>query len=159
MAHLASEEQAFPSGVTLELGQAFEEAGAWVPYRLTLISGRRSAVLEDPEDPEAGEAPIGRCVLGLAPRDELAILVERLEDLLAGRRKAIKFEPQEPNWVLEVSSAPEGWTATCWIDAGNQIADHYTWDALGIRFFTDTARLRAFLDALAAERSALAAAR
>lgn len=156
MAHLASEERVCPSGITLELGDPFEEAGTWVPYRLVLRSGRREAVLEDAR---AGEAPIGRCALGLAPRDELAILVGLLRDLLEGRRKAMKFEPQEPNWVLEVSSAPEGWTVTCWIDAGNQIADHYTWDALGIRFFTDTEHLREFLEALEAERSALARAR
>lgn len=156
MAHLASEEQAFSSGVTLELGEPFEERGTWIPYRLVLKSGNRGAVLEDAKE---GEPPIGRCALGLAPRDELAVFVAGLRDLLAGRRKSYKFEPQEPNWALEVSSAPEGWTATCWIDAGNQLADHYTWDASGVRFFTDSARLQAFVDALAAERSALAAAR
>ena len=156
MAHLASDEQAIGSGITLELGEPFEEGGSWVPYRLILKSGHRSAVLEDAR---SGEPPVGRCALGLAPRDELALLATGLRDVLSGRRKSYKFEPQEPNWVLEVSRAQEGWTATCWLDAGNQISDHYTWDALGIRFFTDTARLQGFLDGLETERSALAAAR
>jgi hypothetical protein len=148
VAYLESEEQAVPSGVTLELGSHFEEAGTWITYRLVLRSGQRQAVLED-----AGARATGRCGLCLEPRDEVAILIAGSGDLLEGRRKSFRFEPQEPNWSMEVSFAPAGWTVYCWVDAGNQSADHYTWDAMGIRFFTDTARIRAFLEALETERT------
>ncbi len=148
MARLESEEQTVPSALELEFGTPFEEAGTWRPYRLVLTSGGREVVLEDTT--VAGE-PVGRCALGLAPRDETALLIAGLREVAGGERKAFKFEPQEPNWSLEVSHTPEGWMVVCWVDAGNQIADHYTWDAIGIRFFTDTMRIGAFVEALEAE--------
>jgi len=148
VARLESEDQAVPSALELTFGASFEEDGVWRPYRLVLTSGGREEVLEDAD---VETRPIGRCALGLAPRDEIALLAAGLREVLGGERKCLKFEPQEPNWSLDVAASPGGWTVVCWIDAGNQIADHYTWDALGIRFFTDSARILAFAEALDAE--------
>jgi hypothetical protein len=156
MARLVSEDQEVVSAIDLELGAPFEESGTWLSYRLALRSGHRMAVLQDDDEGSAGPGagvPVGRCALGQAPRDEVQKLIDGLQALLDGKRQSLKFEPQEPNWSLEIAAGPEGWTVVCWLDAGNQLTCHYTWDAMGIRFFTDSTRIRAFAEALEAERA------
>ena len=143
---LVSDDRLVSSSLALELGAPISDEGVWLPYRLVISAGERSAALEDRPD------ACGRCWLGLAPADEVGRLLGLLDDLLAGRRTVARFEPAEPNFSLEISPAPEGWTVVCLLDAGNQISDHFTWDALGVRFFTSTATLREFREALADAR-------
>lgn len=145
---LFSEDPSVRTGISLEFGHPVVDDGKWVPYRLILESGDRRQVLEEPDG-----GTIGRCALGLEPRNEVEILTRGVSGLLAGERERFTFEPQEPNWSLEIAKAPEGWTVVCWIDAGNQLTDHYTWDAIGVRYFTNQANLEAFHRALQAQRA------
>lgn len=148
MVQLFSEDPFIRTGISLEFGNPVVDEGKWLPYRLVVESGDRRQVLEEP----AGEA-IGRCAFGLEPRDEMVILEQGVSGLLKGKRERFTFEPQEPNFSLEIAKAPEGWTVVCWIDAGNQLTDHYTWDAIGVRYFTNQANLEAFHRALQAQRA------
>ncbi|MBI6546037.1 MAG: hypothetical protein HY692_04540 [Cyanobacteria bacterium NC_groundwater_1444_Ag_S-0.65um_54_12] len=159
---LQSEDRSVLSEISWEFGFPFQNNGIWLPFRLTLTSGKRREILADLDNaglalPEVNEATTNppdtkRCVLGLSPRDELEILDNLLQELLANRRQRICFEPQEPNWTLAVEQVPEGYLVICWIDAGNQWSGHYTWDGLGIRFFTLQRHLVDFAKALAQKR-------
>lgn len=145
MPRLASDDADIPSWIAIAFGEPVEADGTWLPFSLEIVSGPRTARLED------REGQIGRCWLGLAPKDELDGLVAALDDLQSGQRHHLRFEPSEPNFSLEIERAPEGWVVVCWLDAGNQISDHFTWDALGVRFFTNSSNLAQFREALANE--------
>lgn len=138
---LSSDDPDVPTRCLIALGPVVKQDGVWLPYTLSLQSGERELVLADPE----GEAVEGRCWLGLSPRDELALLAEGLDDLLSGRRTRWAFEPQEPNFSLEFEAVPEGYVVHAWVDAGNQRTDHFTWDAMGIRFFTTAQAVERFM--------------
>ena len=147
MPKLVSDDREVSSSLAIEFTQVVSRAGLWLPYRLEIASGTRRAALEDTE------AQIGRCWLGLSPQDELGHLVRLLDTLVSGASPRLRFEPAEPNFSLEIERAPEGWVVVCWLDAGNQISDHFTWDAMGVRFFTNLTALGEFRDALARESS------
>lgn len=151
MARLGSEEEAVSSEIGLILSAPIEASGRWWPYRLELKSGHRRLALE----PTATQGQFTSCVLCLEPIDELALLCHGLRQILEGHKRRFAFEPQEPNWGLEVAHVPEGLTVFCWLDAGNQLTDHYTWDALGIRFFTKKEQVVAFIGAIETERDNL----
>lgn len=138
---LSSDDPDVVTRCVLELGTPVDQDGLWLPYVLTLQSGEREIRLADPVEGTVE----GRCLLGLAPRDELALLTEGLDDLLAGRRTRWAFEPQEPNFSLEFEAVPEGYVVHVWVDAGNQRSDHFTWDGVGIRFFTTAQAVQRFM--------------
>lgn len=145
MAVLESEETLVASALTLDL--LVPEPG-WVGYRLLLVSGDRRLVLEDPPEGHVE----GRCLLAVEPVDEVELLCGRITTLLSGDGRAARFEPSEPNFTLEITRETAGFAAWAWIDAGNQLRAHSTWDGFGLRFFTDAERLSRFVADLRAER-------
>ncbi|MEB3299972.1 MAG: hypothetical protein VKO21_10875 [Candidatus Sericytochromatia bacterium] len=138
---LASDDPDVTTQCVIEFGSPVSDEGTWLPYVLALRAGERELSLSDP----AGGRVEGRCWLGLSPRDELALLVEGVGDLLAGKRHRWAFEPQEPNFAIDFEAVSEGYVVHVWLDAGNQLTDHFTWDAVGIRFFTTAQVLERFL--------------
>ncbi|HBN07893.1 MAG TPA: hypothetical protein DD435_04325 [Cyanobacteria bacterium UBA8530] len=144
MATLKSEEKLIPSFIRFDLQDEIREDGRWLSYRLELSSGGKELLLEDRPD------EIGRCWLSLEPFDEVKRLIEGLESFLKGG-KNFSFEPQEPNFELLLSREELGFSVYCFIDSGNALHDHATWDGLGLRMFSNREHLEAFLAELKAE--------
>lgn len=152
MALLASEDREVPSWIRLELLAPASTPSGWVGYRLVLRSGDRELSLEDAP---ASSSHLGRCLLSGTEVDEIEQLCQAIERLLAQDSPAgIQFEPSEPNFTLEIRQETLGFSVWLWVDAGNQAHAHSTWDALGIRFFTHTEALRAFVLQLREEKGA-----
>lgn len=109
----------------------------WFRYRLELLAGPHQLLLES--NPRA---PDDRCCL---LQQDIVACWSGLRALADGRRSRFLFEPVEPCFQLQLDPRQEGYRVFVWIDAGNQLYSHYAWDAVGVRFFTDTARLRSFI--------------
>ncbi|HEY9765579.1 MAG TPA: hypothetical protein V6C82_04415 [Chroococcales cyanobacterium] len=144
MATLKSEEKQIPSFIRFDLTGEVREEGRWLSYRLTISSGGKELLLEDQAD------EVGRCWLSLEPFDEVKRLIEGLEAFLRGG-KTFSFEPQEPNFEILLSREELGFSVYCFIDSGNALHDHATWDGLGLRMFSSKEHLEAFLAELKAE--------
>lgn len=142
MAILLGEDEEVQSGLDFQLLAPGTPAGWW-RYRLAAWAGSRRLVLApDPADTD------DRCCL---PAPEALALCQGLGTLLAGRRDRYLFEPAEPNFQLEADRYQDGYRIFVWLDAGNQFTSHFTWDAAGVRFYTEARRLAGFLTELAAE--------
>ena len=42
-----------------------------------------------------------------------------------------------------------------WMDSGNVVSDHYTWDGFGLRFFTSEEKIISFVRELEEEKEGL----
>ena len=146
MATLSSDDTESPSSIELLAGQPRESAPAmgeaaqqWQLIRLCLNTERVRI-----ESPEAEGFTLCR-----QPKDEPALLIAELEQLIAAERKTVLFEPQEPSFELNFQrSHHDGIKFEAWIDAGNAQTGFYRWDAAGIRFFTTCDLLRTFVEEL-----------
>lgn len=148
MAELVSEDQDCPSKLTMNAGEmkilsdehAHEQQ--WQNLALLLTSGTRSVKTSAAEE----------VMLCRAPTDELNTLVFGLDELLRKKRAEVLFEPSEPSFELSfIRTQRGGIKVEAWLDAGNGETGIYTWDACGIRFYTNDANIRSFIDELSNE--------
>ena len=72
-------------------------------------------------------------------KEEINKLSAGLQNFLNHKKiQTWRFEPLEPNFELIVSKTKlKGITLYFWLDQGNADFHHYTWDALGLRFYTN----------------------
>jgi hypothetical protein len=86
------------------------------------------------------------------PLDELANLMDILQQLLDFDRDKLLFEPAEPSFeLILIRSGITGIKASVWLDAGNAKTGIYRWDAAGVRFHTTQEHLSDFLRQLRQE--------
>jgi hypothetical protein len=136
MAQLMSEEQESPSMLVLSPGPAKkQDEQDWQHVTIDLISGRRDLHTLENED----------SLFCRKPTDEVADLVANLQRLLANDVSEVIFEPSEPSFELSfIRTRRGGIKVEAWLDAGNGITGICTWDASGIRFYTNDDMLRQF---------------
>ncbi len=125
---------------------------SWVQYELLLISGEKSICYKkNPEDNGAGDY-----VFSLVPANEILKISEGLKTFLEDKTNTLySFEPLEPSFEIIFERSHAGYSFTCWVDAGNVITDHYTWDGFGIRFFTSEENILNFANSLKSETEEL----
>ena len=148
MAGLLSEDQDCPSKLTITAGEmkvlSDERADEqqWQNLSLQLTSGKRAVETSANED----------VMLCRSPTDEIDTLLFGLEELLHKKRAEVLFEPSEPSFELSfIRTQRGGIKVEVWLDAGNGETGIYTWDACGIRFYTNDANIRSFIDELSEE--------
>lgn len=113
---------------------------SWIPYTLNLISANKE-LLYKKEDGGTGDY-----VFALTPVNEIERLIEGARYFLNNESsKGYSFEPLEPSFELIVERSHKGYSINVWVDAGNVISDHYTWDGFGLRFFTTKEKIDNFL--------------
>lgn len=118
---------------------------SWEPYKIVLQSGEKELIYKK----EKNNKGAGDYVLALKPINEIDSLIEGIKNFLTSKTSNLfSFEAIEPSFELILEKAHKGFSATCWMDAGNVISDHYTWDGFGIRFFTSEDKINLFLNEL-----------
>ena len=155
MAKLVSEDEEIKSNLELIfLKNKIENKPAisWIPYKIILQSGEKKLTYElDPKNKGAGDY-----VLALKPINEIENLINGINNLLKNKEsKMFSFEPNETSFELIIEKSHRGYSVTSWADAGNVISDHYTWDGLGLRFFTTEKNIISFVEELNTEREQL----
>jgi hypothetical protein len=142
MAILGSEEKETASYLELKGGSTKElpagnEKQIWQHVELALKSGQRTASTLSGED----------SLLCRTPTDELQMLIDFLAELTAGKRDTVFFEPSEPSFEMSFTRMHKGGIKVeAWLDAGNGSTGFYTWDAFGIRFYTNDELLVSFIE-------------
>ena len=122
---------------------------AWVPYKILL----KSADKELSYTKEEGCKGAGDYVFALKPVNEIENLINGIKSFLENEsKKLFSFEPLEPSFEIILERSHKGYSVTCWIDAGNVVSDHYSWDGFGIRFFTGREKIIRFMDELKKEQ-------
>ena len=146
MAILLSEDEEIKTSIELIV----LPSSSWLPYKLVLTSGNQKLVFAKDSDKGTGDY-----VFATTPVDELKVMIERIESFLKdidgdgdSDKKLFSFEPAEPSFELIIEKTYKGYSVTCWVDSGNVISDHYSWDAFGVRFFTTKEKIKLFIDKL-----------
>ncbi len=122
----------------------------WIPYQLNLKSGCNSLSFKSlPENLKIQSA--GDYVLAIEPVNEIEKLIQGINEVLKNERNLFSFEPLEPSFELIVEKSHNGFSINIWVDSGNVISNHYSWDGFGIRFFTTEENLIKFVAQLNAE--------
>lgn len=125
---------------------------SWVPYKILL----KSADKELSYKKEEGCKGAGDYVFALKPVNEIENLIAGIESFLNNQTKSMcSFEPLEPSFELILERSHKGYSASLWIDAGNVVSDHYTWDGFGVRFFTTLDKINLFVSELEREKEGL----
>ena len=125
---------------------------SWVPYKIVLHSGEKELIYKK----EKNNTGAGDYVLALKPINEIDNLIEGIKNFISSKTSTIfSFEAVEPSFELILERAHRGYSATCWLDSGNVISDHYTWDGFGIRFFTSENNINLFVSELIREKEDL----
>lgn len=121
---------------------------SWIPYELFLVSGEKSITYKkNPEDNGAGDY-----VFALVPANEILNISKGIKNFLSDANlNMYSFEPLEPSFEIIIEKSHKGFSFTCWVDAGNVITDHYTWDGFGVRFFTTEENILKFAEGLEKE--------
>ncbi|OGI19134.1 MAG: hypothetical protein A3B68_08050 [Candidatus Melainabacteria bacterium RIFCSPHIGHO2_02_FULL_34_12] len=123
-------------------------AFSWIAYKLVLNSADRELVFET----EKTNKGAGDYVLSLRPVNEIENLINGIKSFLTDTNKELySFEGLEPSFEFVFERSHKGYSATCWVDAGNVISDHYTWDGFGLRFFTTEKNIKSFVNELGKE--------
>jgi hypothetical protein len=169
MAVLKAEDPEFESSLTIEPGKLFTisaqgnsqaahalETQTWQHVKLILKNNEREVSFEIDHNTYTNSNAetnfLAHAYLFCrSPQDEVAALADRLNELAAGERTQVMFEPAEPSFELSVKSVGESLKVEFFVDAGNVETGIYRWDSLGIRFFTSTANLSAFAASLKSE--------
>lgn len=121
---------------------------SWINYKLVLISGENKIVYERKENNKGA----GDYVLALKPVNEIENIVSGINSFLKNESsKMFSFEPLEPSFEFILERSHKGYSVTCWLDAGNVISDHYSWDGFGIRFFTNEEKIVSFMEQVSQE--------
>jgi hypothetical protein len=154
MAKLVSEDQESVSSLEIVAGPIRDLQGQkWQQFSLTLESGDYKFILGNIRTGEPNHH-CAACVVCRKPLDELAHLIDALQELADFDRDKLMFEPAEPSFELIVTRAGiTGVKVSVWIDAGNAKTGVYRWDSAGIRFYTTQANLCDFLKELKQEFS------
>ena len=122
-----------------------KESISWVPYKLILLSAKKSLTFET----ESSNKGAGDYVLSLKPVNEIDNLISGIQSFLGNENKEMfSFEGLEPSFELIFERSHKGYAVYFWIDAGNVISDHYTWDGFGLRFFTSEKNIKSFVNEL-----------
>ena len=155
MAKLISEDEEIKSSLELILLKDKIEnkiAISWIPYKIILQSGDKKITYElDSKNKGAGDY-----VLALKPINEIENLINGIKDFLKDKEgKMFSFEPNETSFELIIEKSHKGYSVICWVDAGNVISDHYTWDGFGLRFFTTEKNINSFVQELSKEKEML----
>lgn len=118
---------------------------SWVPYKLIVNSANKELIYEKKD----GDNGSGDYVLALEPVNEVDNLINGISNFVkSDTSKMFSFEAIEPSFELILEKSYKGYSVICWLDAGNVISDHYTWDGFGIRFFTNEESLLSFVEEL-----------
>lgn len=121
---------------------------SWVPYKLVVSSASKELVYEKKD----GDNGSGDYVLALEPVNEVDNLIKGISNFIQGETsKMFSFEAIEPSFELILERSYKGYSVICWLDAGNVISDHYTWDGFGVRFFTNEKNIISFVEELEGE--------
>ena len=125
---------------------------SWIPYRIILMSSDKSLVYEKKNNKEGA----GDYVLALEPINEVKNIISGIDKFLKDKNSSMfSFEPMEPSFELILEKSHQGYSVTCWIDAGNVDSMHYSWDGFGLRFFTTEEKIKLFIDELDREKLCL----
>lgn len=151
MARLTSEDEQIKTSFELILlKEKFESKHdiSWISYKLVLQSAKQKLIYEK----EKNDNGAGDYVFALKPVNEIEKMASELTSFLASEEKKLySFEPLEPSFELIVERSHKGFSITIWVDAGNVISDHSTWDGLGMRFFTSEKNIKNFLSEVKSE--------
>jgi len=155
MAILHSEDKSIKSRFEIKISKdeiKNKPSFSWALYELILKSGEKEIIYKkDPQDNGAGDY-----VLSLMPVNEVSNLSKAIKQFLENKESNLySFEPLEPSFELIFERSHKGYSFTCWVDAGNVISDHYTWDGFGVRFFTTDENILSFADQLEKESKEL----
>ena len=121
---------------------------SWIPYKLVLKSADKELTYEKKEKTSGA----GDYVLALKPINEIENLIKGVKGFLESKNtNMFSFEVIEPSFELVLERSHRGFSVVCWLDAGNVVSDHYSWDGFGIRFFTSEKEIRAFINELGNE--------
>lgn len=155
MAILTSEDETIKSFVEIKLlhdSLKNKSEFSWIPYSLKLLSADVNLQYESP----AKNKGAGDYVFALKPINELEELLKGLKNfLLNPELKNYFFEPVEPSFEITFERSYRGFSVYFWIDAGNVISDHYSWDGFGLRFFTSEEKIKSFTKELSKEMEML----
>ena len=125
---------------------------SWIPYKLILQSAEKNLIFETP----TANRGSGDYVIALKPVNEIENCIKGIKNFLTIETKMIySFEPLEPSFELILERSHKGYSVTCWVDAGNVISDHYSWDGFGLRFFTTEEKINSFVSELSKEKEEL----
>ncbi len=148
MAQLLSEDEQIVSSFNLILLKdkiQNKVSISWIQYKLKLKSAGKELVYEKKET----DTGAGDYVLALKPVNEIKNLVEGIKGFLENKNaNMFSFEAIEPSFEFILERSHKGYSFICWLDAGNVISDHYSWDGLGVRFFTTGEKVNNFLNEL-----------
>lgn len=122
----------------------------WIPYKILLKSGKNQMTYEKNRDNGTGDY-----LLSVKPLNEMMVITEGIKKFLDSDSPIFSFEPVEPSFELILEKSHNGFAVTCWLDAGNVISDHYTWDGFGLRFFTNKKNIMSFVKELDKETTGL----
>ena len=155
MAKLISEDEQVRTSFELILikNQVKNKPGvSWISYKLIIESGYKKLTYEN-EDNNKGA---GDYVFALEPVNEIENLINSIKSFLENQNKNLfSFEPLEPSFELILERSHKGYSVISWVDAGNVISDHYSWDGFGVRFFTTKEKINLFIDELKNESKGL----
>ena len=125
---------------------------SWVPYKIVLTSAGKELIFEKQNNNKGA----GDYVLALKPIDEVENVIGGIKSFLESQiSKMFSFEPVEPSFELILEKSHKGYSVTCWVDGGNVVSDHFSWDGFGLRFFTTKDKILSFVDELNKERGDL----
>ena len=114
----------------------FERGCQWVQYSIIWQTPSRELKFESES-----------FLLCLSPVNELLELKKQLKAFLTeDKAKIFQYEPTEPCFELMLEKdEQQGIKFFFWLDNGNADYEYYTWDALGIRLYTDPQEIEAFI--------------
>lgn len=149
MARLSSEDEQIKTSFDLIILKdkiKKKPAISWVPYELILQSHDKKLIYKK------DNVGTGDYVFAVTPINEIENLSIGIKNFLKNQNKNLfSFEPMEPSFELILERSHKGYSATLWVDAGNVVSDHYTWDGFGLRFFTSKKNINSFTNELVEE--------
>jgi len=162
MATIVSEDQDYKSFLEIRPGKTVEQnvgktTQTWQFFSLELRHGDRVLSFTSPSEENADYEGFIKDVTRVAdgymlcrsPKDEVAKLVALLERFNKDELPKLVFEPVEPSFelVMERQHSDEI-RLTVFVDEGNVLTSIARWDSLGLRFFTNQAHVKQFIDEL-----------
>lgn len=161
MARLQSEDREYMSAFEISAESPIErhqkypdQAVQYFAWRMT--QGKRLISSTRESTGSADQAPLLKdgYIFFREPEDEVKLLIARLEALVEGKVDMVLFEPFEPSIDLRIEK-PDRDRADLkvyvFIDEGGVETGISRWDALGLRFLTNTEMLSLFIKDLKSE--------
>ncbi|HEY9787457.1 MAG TPA: hypothetical protein V6D17_18860 [Candidatus Obscuribacterales bacterium] len=162
MATLISEDREVESSLVIVPGPIVDPGEimkdqSWQQVGLILASGPFRVELGHMPDgttkgPTTSDVVDEECLLCRKPKDEVRELIAMVDELIAGEREMVLFEPAEPFFELRISRGSVfGFRVEAWLDSGNAVTGVYRWDGVGIRMHTTREYLGSFTKQLKEE--------